>query len=112
MKLRHQIIIALLAGASLQVCQAQTTTRPEATASSADLAWADGEVRRIDLSNKKMTLKHGEIKNLDMPPMTMVFTWEDGALPANLLTALKPGDKLRFQARMMDGKTLLVALQR
>lgn len=112
MKLRHQLLIALLAGASLQLCQAQTPSRSEATASAADLTWADGEVRRIDLSNKKITLKHGEIKSLDMPPMTMVFTWQDGALPTDLLTALKPGDKLRFQARMVDGKTLLVALQR
>lgn len=43
--------------------------------------------------------------------MTMVFTWQDGALPADLLTALKPGYKLRFLARMVGGKTLLVALQ-
>ncbi|MCX2861455.1 copper-binding protein [Paucibacter sp. PLA-PC-4] len=111
MKLSHQLLIGLLAGASLQLCQAQTPTRQHATALAADLAWAEGEVRRIDLGKKKMTLKHGEIKNLDMPPMTMVFTWEDGALPADLLTALKPGDKLRFQARMVDGKILLVALQ-
>jgi len=33
---------------------------------------SEGEVRRIDRSNLKITIRHGEIKNLDMPPMSMV----------------------------------------
>ena len=33
---------------------------------------AQGEVRRIDSQNAKITIRHGEIKTLDMPPMTMV----------------------------------------
>ena len=37
----------------------------------------DGEVRKVDKDAKKITLKHGEIKNLDMPPMTMVFQVKD-----------------------------------
>ena len=110
MKLKHKILIALMAASSLQLCQAQTAPTHDTTAAAP--AWADGEVRRIDLANKKITLKHGEIRNLDMPPMTMVFSWQDGELPAEQLAGLKPGDKLRFQARMVDGKTLLVALQR
>lgn len=110
MKSHHKILIALLAAASLQLCQAQTA--PTHAATTAAAAWAEGEVRRIDLANRKITLKHGAISNLDMPPMTMVFTWQDGDLPAEQLAGLKPGDKLRFQARMTDGKTLLVALLR
>ncbi|NBS53434.1 MAG: hypothetical protein EBS96_12655, partial [Spartobacteria bacterium] len=38
----------------------------------ADLA--SGEVRKIDIEARKITIKHGEIKSIDMPPMTMVFT--------------------------------------
>ena len=34
----------------------------------------EAEVRKVDKAHGKVTLKHGEIKNLDMPPMTMVFT--------------------------------------
>ena len=52
----------------------------------------DGEVRKIDKDTKKITLKHAEIKSLDMPPMTMVFQVKDPAL----LDAVKPGDKVKF----------------
>jgi Cu(I)/Ag(I) efflux system protein CusF len=67
-------------------------------------------VRRLDLGNQKITLKHGEIKNLDMPPMTMVF--DAKALPKAQLSDLKVGDKLRFQAAMVDGRAQLTAIQR
>ena len=54
----------------------------------------EGEVRKVNLATGKITLRHGEIKNLDMPPMTMVFTARDKAL----LKDLKAGDKVRFAA--------------
>jgi len=53
---------------------------------------AEGEVRKVDKEAKKITLRHGEIKSLDMPPMTMVFQVQDAAL----LDGLKAGDKVRF----------------
>ena len=40
----------------------------------------DGEVRKIDIEAGKVTLKHADIKNLDMPGMTMVFVVKDKAL--------------------------------
>ena len=57
------------------------------------------EVRKVDLRAGKITLKHGEIPNLDMPPMTMVFQFSATALPDNL----KPGDKVRFRADKVNG---------
>jgi Cu/Ag efflux protein CusF len=48
------------------------------------LPMADAEIRKIDLENKKITLKHGEIKNLDMPGMTMVFQVKDAAMLDNI----------------------------
>ena len=39
----------------------------------------DGEIRKVDKENGKLTIKHGEIKNLDMPAMTMVFQVKDKA---------------------------------
>lgn len=59
----------------------------------------DAEVRKVDKDAGKITLKHGEIKNLDMPPMTMVFRLKDAAL----LDQLKVGDKIRFQAEKIEG---------
>lgn len=51
----------------------------------------DAEVRKVDKDAKKITLKHGEIKSLDMPAMTMVFQVND----TKLLENIKSGDKVR-----------------
>jgi Cu(I)/Ag(I) efflux system protein CusF len=57
----------------------------------------DGEVRKIDKDTKKITLKHAEIKSLDMPAMTMVFQVKNAAL----LDTVKPGDKVKFAVEMV-----------
>ena len=67
----------------------------------------DGEVRKIDRENAKITLKHAEIKNLDMPPMTMVFSVSD----PKLLDGLKTGDKVQFRAVNEGGKLTVTELQ-
>lgn len=59
----------------------------------------NGEVRKVDKDAKKITLKHGEIKNLDMPAMTMVFQVKDTAL----LDKVKAGDKVKFKAEKIAG---------
>jgi Cu(I)/Ag(I) efflux system protein CusF len=74
-----------------------------AAAAFAQAAGTEGEVRKVDKATGKITLRHGEIKNLDMPPMTMVFTAKDPAL----LEKVKAGDKVLFQAEK-DGTTYLV----
>jgi len=53
-----------------------------------------GEVRKVDKAAAKITIKHEDIKNLDMPAMTMVFQVKD----ATLLDKVKPGDTVRFAA--------------
>ena len=60
----------------------------------AALPWATAEVRRIDKAAGQVELKHGEIKNLDMPPMSMVFQVKD----PSQVGALQVGQKVRFQA--------------
>ena len=67
---------------------------PAPGAAAAQSALSDGEVRKVDLDAKKITLRHGPIPNLDMPPMTMVFQVRDPAL----LQGIKAGDKVRFSA--------------
>jgi len=63
-------------------------------------AMAEGVVRRIDLDNNKISIRHGEIKALDMPPMTMVFV---AKIPA-LLKSLSPGDEVVFEAFEANGQ--------
>ena len=63
-------------------------------------AMAEGVVRRIDLDNNKISIRHGEIKALDMPPMTMVFV----AKKPELLKSLSPGDEVVFEAFDTNGQ--------
>jgi Cu(I)/Ag(I) efflux system protein CusF len=69
---------------------------------------SEGEVRKIDKEAKKITLKHGDIKNLDMPGMTMVFQVKDVAL----LDKVKAGDKVTFTAeKATDGAIVVTAIE-
>ena len=74
-------------------------------ATAADMT--EGEVRKIDLDAGKVTLKHADIKSLDMPAMTMVFSVKDKAL----LDKLKTGDKVRFKAVNDAGKFTVTDIQ-
>jgi Cu(I)/Ag(I) efflux system periplasmic protein CusF len=82
------------------------------------LAWAgtafaqgtmtDGEVRKIDAAGGRITLQHGEIKNLDMPPMTMVFRVKDAAM----LGKVQVGDRVRFTAEKIGGNYTVTAISK
>lgn len=69
---------------------------------------AEGEVTRIDKAAGRLTLRHGEIRALDMPPMTMVFRVAD----ARLLDDLAVGDRVRFTADKRGGSYTVVALRK
>jgi Cu(I)/Ag(I) efflux system protein CusF len=80
-------------------------TPSAAVANSAELA--DGEVRKIDKDAGKITLRHGEIKSLDMPGMTMVFQVKDAAL----LDKIKVGDKVKFRAEKSGGGFMVTVIE-
>ncbi|MCC7120767.1 MAG: copper-binding protein [Gammaproteobacteria bacterium] len=67
----------------------------------------DAEVRRVDKDAGKITLKHGELKSLDMGPMTMVFQVKDKAM----LDKVKAGDKVRFAAAKIGGQLTVTAIE-
>ena len=67
----------------------------------------DGEVRKIDKEQSKITLKHGPIPNLQMDGMTMVFRVSD----AKLLDAVKQGDKVKFTADKVNGAFTVTLIQ-
>ena len=100
-------IASLLAAslAALPLAAPAQASQPAVTASSA--AMAEGEVRKVDMDNKKLTLRHGEIKNLDMPGMTMVFHVKDPAM----LGKVKAGDKVRFTAEKVDGAFTITRIE-
>ena len=78
-----------------------------AAASPAEGAMSEGEVRKVDLDAKKITLRHGPIPNLDMPPMTMEFEVDDRAP----LQTLKAGERIRFLVEQRNGKMVITRIE-
>jgi Cu(I)/Ag(I) efflux system protein CusF len=68
----------------------------------------DGEVLKIDKAQAKITLRHGELKGLDMPPMTMVFRVGNPAM----LDSVAVGDKVKFDAAKVGGNYTVTALSK
>ena len=96
----------MLAGAPVFAQTAMPVARGSAPAEAAD-ALSEGEVRSLDKVTGRITLRHGPLRNLDMPPMTMVFTVRDKAL----LDKVQVGDKVRFRAIDEGGKYVVTEIQ-
>jgi Cu/Ag efflux protein CusF len=86
---------------------AQPMQMPAPAAKAMAVEPTDGEVRKVDKANGRITLKHGEIKNLGMAPMAMQFEVRDRAL----IDKLKAGDKVRFKAAFEGGKYFVTEIQ-
>lgn len=98
-------IFSLFTAAALLVVSpaavlAATHSAAPAESSAAAAGMAEGEVRKVDKNTRKITIKHGELKQLDMPAMTMVFQVKDPAL----LDKVKQGDKVTFAAEKIGGQ--------
>ena len=66
----------------------------------------DGQIRKIDAAAGKLTIRHGEIANLQMPAMTMVFR----AAP-EILGQVREGEQVRFTAERIDGTLTVTSLE-
>lgn len=77
------------------------------TQSSAPVDMTDGVIRKVDKNNNKITIKHGEIRNLDMPGMTMVFQVKH----PELLDKVKAGDKVKFRAEKSGSAFVVTDIQ-
>lgn len=71
-------------------------------------ALSQGEVRKVDAEQAKITIKHGPLENLGMPGMTMIFRVSDRALLDNI----KSGDAIRFRAEKIDGAYTVTHLEK
>ena len=86
----------------------QTSAPASSEAAAADSQeLSEGEVTRWDARSQKVTLRHGELKNLNMPPMTMVFMLQD----VSQASQIKVGDKVRFRAEQVNGAFVATHLQ-
>ncbi len=102
------IAAAIAAGLALaSPLMAQTTAAPARPAAAQGVEMAEGVVRHVDREAGRITLRHGEIKSINMPPMTMVFHLRDRAL----LDGIAAGAKVRFAVVAEDGKHVITQLQ-
>jgi Cu(I)/Ag(I) efflux system protein CusF len=105
MKTFTKLLIAVTLTASSGVFAAgaedpRTATTPHA-------AMSDGEIKKIDKEGQKITIKHGELQNLGMPGMTMVFRVQTSAM----LDQVKVGDKIKFVAEKVGGSLTVTSLE-
>jgi Cu(I)/Ag(I) efflux system periplasmic protein CusF len=98
----YAIAFAMVLSTTPFAQDAKTDATSKAAATS-EVDLTNAEVRKVDKDAKKITLKHEEIKNLDMPGMTMVFQVKDAAL----LDKTKPGDKVKFKV-IKEGNAYIV----
>lgn len=96
------IATGILAAAPFSALASSDPAAPASASSAAAAAeqMSEGEIRKVDKDAKKITIRHGELKNLEMPPMTMVFRVKDDAF----LDMVKQGDKVRFVAEKVGGQ--------
>ena len=104
--MKREWILAAALAAGLAPVAAMAADAPAKSSAAAGLS--TGEVRKVDREAKKVTIKHGPIENLKMPPMTMVFRVKDAAM----LDGLQAGSQVRFRAEEAEGGYMVTALQK
>ena len=85
-----------------------TTGDPAALSAKKNGPGTAGEVKKIDVEQGRITIKHGKISNLNMPAMTMVFRVAD----KNSLKNIQVGDTIVFQAIDDRGRLTVVDIRK
>lgn len=78
-----------------------------AVAAEAKQATATGQVRQVDAAAGKIAIKHGEIPDLGLPAMTLVYH-----ISPSLLKGIKPGDKVTFTARRENSQYVITKISK
>ncbi|HDR9178521.1 copper-binding protein [Burkholderia vietnamiensis] len=84
------------------------STRASAMKVSSNNALTDAEVKKVDVATGMVTLKHGALENVDMPPMTMAFKAKDAAM----VKQIKEGDKVKVRVEEVNGTLTIVKLEK
>jgi Cu/Ag efflux protein CusF len=107
-KLAISLAIAAAAASASAQEHAHGGHEAQAGQQAAAPAVVEGEVKKIDKEAGKITLRHGDIPNLNMPGMTMAFRTRDAAM----LEQVQVGDKVSFAADRVNGTIMIVELQK
>ena len=107
MKLHHLVVAAAATLIVPHVQKASATESMQIAQAPSAAPQADGEVRKIDKEQGKLTLRHGPLQHLDMPAMTMVFKAAD----PKMLDTVNVGDKVKFTAEKVNGAFTVTSIQ-
>lgn len=103
MSLRRWTALPMLLFAGVVLAEDPHLPNLPTAAAAATSTLTRGEIRAIDPDNQRLTIRHGDIENLGMPGMTMVFKVK----PPATIDNLKPGDKIRFHAEREAGNLIV-----
>ena len=106
MKSLHVLVSAII-GVSVGAFAQTPTTPAQGASAPAASSTTEGEVRKVDKDQGKVTLRHGPIENLGMPGMTMVFKVAD----PKMLDTVKEGDKVKFAAEKVNGAITVTSME-
>lgn len=107
MMMIRALLYVACASAGLSHAQAVPASGQVPGSAHAALPLVEAEVRKVDPARSLIVLRHGELPNLAMPPMTMGF----GVAHSRMLQQVKVGDKVRFQAEMISGRATITQLE-
>ena len=68
---------------------------------------SEGVIRKVDSEARTLTIKHGPIKNLGMPPMTMVFQTDENIA----VDDLKTDQTVKFRVVNKNGKMTITEVE-
>lgn len=83
-------------------------SKPPASKTSSNTALTDAEVKKVDAATGMVTLKHGALENVGMPPMTMAFKAKDTAM----VKQAHEGDKVKVRVENVNGSLTIVKLEK
>ncbi|SMG55130.1 copper-binding protein [Paraburkholderia susongensis] len=102
------IVVAEPAFAGDDMAGMNMSATPSATKAASNSALTDAEVKKIDVATGMVTLKHGALENVGMPPMTMAFKAKDTAM----VKRIHEGDKVKVRVENVDGTLTIVKLEK
>jgi Cu/Ag efflux protein CusF len=102
------VVIAAPAFAGDDMAGMNMSMKPSASKASSNTALTDADVRKVDPATGMVTLKHGALENVGMPPMTMSFKAKDAAM----VKQVHEGDKVKVRIENVDGMLTIVKLEK
>jgi Cu/Ag efflux protein CusF len=101
-------IVAAPAFAGDDMAGMSMSGKPAATKTSTNAALTDAEVKNVDTASGMVTLKHGALENVGMPPMTMAFKTRDAAM----VKQVHEGDKVKVRVENVNGTLTIVKMEK